>query len=81
MVGAAACGADTGAAGGGAFGGSAGFGGAPFPAAAAADAGRAVEDDHFGLSLPVALDGVPESLLASIARRRPHADPELLIAT
>jgi probable F420-dependent oxidoreductase len=48
---------------------------------AAADAGRAVEDDHFGLSLPVALNGVPESLLASIARRRPQTDPELLIAT
>ena len=27
---------------------------------AAADAGRAMEDDHFGLSLPVALDGVPD---------------------
>jgi probable F420-dependent oxidoreductase len=47
---------------------------------AAADAGRAVEDDHFGLSLPVALDGVPESLRASIARRRPHTDPEVLVA-
>jgi probable F420-dependent oxidoreductase len=47
---------------------------------AAADAGRAVDDDHFGLSLPVALDGVPESLRASIGRRRPHTDPELLVA-
>ena len=47
---------------------------------AAADAGRAVEDDHFGLSLPVALDGIPESLRASIGRRRPHTDPELLVA-
>ena len=47
---------------------------------AAADAGREVEPDHFGLSLPVALDGIPESLRASIARRRPHADPELLVA-
>jgi probable F420-dependent oxidoreductase len=47
---------------------------------AAADAGRAVEDDHFGLSLPVALDGVPESLRASIGRRRPDTDPDLLVA-
>jgi probable F420-dependent oxidoreductase len=47
---------------------------------AAADAGREVEPDHFGLSLPVALDGVPESLRASIGRRRPHTDPELLVA-
>jgi probable F420-dependent oxidoreductase len=47
---------------------------------AAAYAGRAVDDDHFGLSLPVALDGVPESLRASIGRRRPYTDPELLVA-
>jgi probable F420-dependent oxidoreductase len=47
---------------------------------AAADAGRAVDDDHFGLSLPVALDGVPQSLRASIGRRRPHTDPQLLVA-
>ena len=47
---------------------------------AAAAAGRSVEDDHFGLSLPVALDGVPESLRASISRRRPDTDPELLVA-
>ena len=46
---------------------------------AAADAGREVEPDHFGLSLPVALDGIPESLLASIARRRPPTAPELLV--
>ena len=47
---------------------------------AAADAGREVEADHFGLSLPVALDGIPEALQASIARRRPHTDPQLLVA-
>jgi probable F420-dependent oxidoreductase len=47
---------------------------------AAAGAGRAVDDDHFGLSLPVSLDGIPASLRASIARRRPHTDPELLVA-
>ena len=47
---------------------------------AAAEAGRAVEDDHFGLSLAVALDGVPESLRAAIGRRRPDTDPDLLVA-
>ena len=46
---------------------------------AAADAGREVETDHFGLSLAVALDGIPDSLRASIGRRRPHTDPELLV--
>jgi probable F420-dependent oxidoreductase len=47
---------------------------------AAAQAGRHVDDDHFGLSLPVALDGIPDPLLASILRRRPEADPALLVA-
>ena len=47
---------------------------------AAADAGREVETDHFGLSLAVALDGIPDSLRASIGRRRPHTDPQLLVA-
>jgi alkanesulfonate monooxygenase SsuD/methylene tetrahydromethanopterin reductase-like flavin-dependent oxidoreductase (luciferase family) len=47
---------------------------------AAAEAGREVEADHFGLSLPVALDGIPETLRASIGRRRPLTDPELLVA-
>jgi len=47
---------------------------------AAADAGREVEADHFGLSLAVALDGIPDSLRASIGRRRPHTDPQLLVA-
>ena len=48
---------------------------------AAAEARREVEDDHFGLSLPVILDGgIPASLLASINRRRPGADPATLVA-
>jgi probable F420-dependent oxidoreductase len=48
---------------------------------AAADAGREVEPDHFGLSLPVAFDGIPEPMLASIGRRRPDADPQTLVAS
>jgi probable F420-dependent oxidoreductase len=47
---------------------------------AAAEAGREVEPDHFGLSLPVALDGVADTLLESIARRRPGVDPATLVA-
>jgi probable F420-dependent oxidoreductase len=46
----------------------------------AADARREVEPDHFGLSLPVALAGLPPALLASIHRRRPEADPATLVA-
>ena len=49
---------------------------------AAAQAGREVEADHFGLSLPVTLarHGVPDTLLASIRRRRPDTDPAALVA-
>src|SRR5450755_405736 len=46
---------------------------------AAADAGREVEADHFGLSVPVVLDGMPDTLAASIRRRRPDADPAALV--
>jgi probable F420-dependent oxidoreductase len=47
---------------------------------AAAQAGRHVDDDHFGLSVPLALDGIPDPLAASIRRRRPEADPATLVA-
>jgi probable F420-dependent oxidoreductase len=47
---------------------------------AAQGAGRAVDQDHFGLSLPVALNGIPETLHASIARRRPDTDPATVVA-
>jgi len=46
---------------------------------AAARAGRHVEDDHFGLSVPLALNGIPDAQLASIRRRRPDADPADLV--
>ena len=48
---------------------------------AAADAGREVEPDHFGLSLAIAFDGLPEPMLASIRRRRPDTDPQTLVAS
>jgi len=47
---------------------------------AAAEARREVEPDHFGLSLPVALAGIPPALAASISRRRPDTDPAALVA-
>ena len=48
--------------------------------AAADAAGREVEQDHFGISLPVAFGGIPDALAASIRRRRPDADPAALVA-
>jgi hypothetical protein len=48
---------------------------------AAAEAGREVDPDHFGISLPVAFDGgVPAALAESIAWRRPDVAPESLVA-
>jgi probable F420-dependent oxidoreductase len=48
--------------------------------AAAGQAEREVEQDHFGISLPVAFGGIPDALAASIRRRRPDADPAALVA-
>lgn len=48
--------------------------------AAADQAGRAVDQDHFGTSLAVAFGGIPGPLAAAIRRRRPDADPAALIA-
>jgi probable F420-dependent oxidoreductase len=47
---------------------------------AAAEAGREVDQDHFGTSLAVAFGGIPDALAASIRRRRPDADPASLVA-
>lgn len=47
--------------------------------AAAAAAGREIEDDHYGISLPVATDGVPAELLAMVQNRNPGVDPAELI--
>jgi probable F420-dependent oxidoreductase len=48
--------------------------------AAAAEAGREIEPDHFGISLAVATDGVSPEMLAAAAARRPDADPAELVA-
>ena len=47
---------------------------------AAAEAGREVDQDHFGLSLSVAFGEVPASAAAAIAARRPGVDPRALVA-
>jgi probable F420-dependent oxidoreductase len=51
---------------------------------AAADAGRTIDDDHYGTNLLIAPDGVDESRLAgalAVARaRRPDLEPSLLVA-
>jgi probable F420-dependent oxidoreductase len=47
---------------------------------AAAAAGRAVEPDHFGVSLAVATEGIPAELIAAARQRRPDADPASLVA-
>ena len=39
--------------------------------AAADEAGRQVDPDHFGISLAIAFGGLPDALAASIRRRRP----------
>lgn len=47
---------------------------------AAAQAGRHIEADHFGISLAVADGELPEQLAAAVRRRRPDRDPEELVA-
>ncbi|WP_206784656.1 TIGR03854 family LLM class F420-dependent oxidoreductase [Amycolatopsis sp. MtRt-6] len=48
---------------------------------AAAEAGREIEEDHFGLSLVVADHGIPDELAAVAARRNPDAPVTDLVAT
>jgi probable F420-dependent oxidoreductase len=48
--------------------------------AAAADAGRQLDADHYGISLAVGRDGLPSELTAAVAARRPDADPATLAA-
>jgi probable F420-dependent oxidoreductase len=48
--------------------------------AAAAEAGREVDPEHFGISLAVGPDGIPPELAAAIGQRRPGVDPSSLAA-
>lgn len=47
---------------------------------AAAEAGRTVEPDHYGLSLAVADGHLPDEIAAAVRSRRPDADPADLVA-
>ncbi len=49
--------------------------------AAAAEAGRTIESDHFGISLTVAFDGITDAQIAAARLRNPDADPTEMIAT
>src|SRR3984957_17131231 len=46
----------------------------------AAQAGRHIEPDHFGISLAVADGELPAELAAAVRRRRPDVDPAELVA-
>ncbi|GAA5051395.1 TIGR03854 family LLM class F420-dependent oxidoreductase [Nocardia callitridis] len=46
----------------------------------AADAGREIEDDHFGINLAIAEGGIPAELAAVVRHRRPGIDPTSMIA-
>jgi probable F420-dependent oxidoreductase len=48
---------------------------------AAAQAGRRIEPDHFGINLAVADGDLPVEVAAAVRRRRPDVDPDELIAT
>jgi probable F420-dependent oxidoreductase len=48
--------------------------------AAASEAGREIEEDHFGISLAVGPGGIPPELTRAITERRPDADPAGLAA-
>jgi probable F420-dependent oxidoreductase len=48
--------------------------------AAAAEAGREIEPDHYGISLAVTDEASRPALLDVVRRRRPDADPEQLVA-
>ena len=48
--------------------------------AAAAEVGREIEDDHFGISLTLAENGLSAALAATMKDRRPDVDPGDLIA-
>lgn len=48
---------------------------------AAAEAGREVEPDHFGISLAITAGEIPPQLAAAARQRRPGTDPAALIAS
>jgi probable F420-dependent oxidoreductase len=49
--------------------------------AAAAEAGREIDPEHFGISLPVTDGEIPAALAAAVRHRRPGTDPASIVAT
>ena len=49
--------------------------------AAAEEAGRQIEPDHYGINLAVGSGDLPAPVLAAIRKRRPDLDPAELVAT
>lgn len=47
----------------------------------AAEHERQIEHDHYGVLIPYSLTGVPDAVLAQLAKRRPDLDPTTLVAT
>ncbi|HEY3688181.1 MAG TPA: TIGR03854 family LLM class F420-dependent oxidoreductase [Streptosporangiaceae bacterium] len=48
---------------------------------AAAEAGREIEDDHYGVNIPITFDGrVPDQLVAAARERDPDLDPSAIVA-
>lgn len=49
--------------------------------AAAADAGREIEDDHYGVNIPITFDGrIPDQLVRAARERDPGLDPSKIVA-
>jgi probable F420-dependent oxidoreductase len=48
---------------------------------AAAEAGREIEADHFGINLAVGNGAMPDGLVAAVKQRRPDLDPAEVIAS
>ncbi|NKY57139.1 TIGR03854 family LLM class F420-dependent oxidoreductase [Nocardia flavorosea] len=48
--------------------------------AAAAAAGREIEADHFGITVLIAQDGLPDRLVTQLRQQRPETDPADLVA-
>ena len=45
----------------------------------AAEHGRRIDDDHYGVLIPYTLGAVPEQLIAQLARRRPDLDDPITV--
>ena len=49
--------------------------------AVCAEHDREIEHDHYGVLIPYSMTGVPDAVLAQLARRRPDLDPTSLVPT